>query len=94
MRNPHPPVRFLAATLLVAASGALFAQAPWPNGPITVIVPFAAGGTGDVLGRLIASKLSEGLGQPVVVEFKPGAGTTLGTDFVALIALPLAVEPS
>jgi tripartite-type tricarboxylate transporter receptor subunit TctC len=55
----------------------------YPGKPLRLIVPFAAGGTGDVLGRLIASKLSEGLGQAVVVEFKPGAGTTLGTDFVA-----------
>ena len=55
----------------------------YPVKPVHLIVPFAAGGTGDVLGRLLASKMSEGLGQPVVVEFKPGAGTTLGTDFVA-----------
>ena len=58
----------------------------YPSKPLHLIVPFAAGGTGDVLGRLLASKMSEGLGQPVVVEFKPGAGTTLGTDFVAKAA--------
>lgn len=66
----------------IAAADHALAQA-YPNKPLHLIVPFAAGGTGDVLGRLLASKMSEGLGQPVVVEFKPGAGTTLGTDFVA-----------
>ncbi len=55
----------------------------YPTKPLRLIVPFAAGGTGDVLGRLLAAKLSDGLGQPVVVDFKPGAGTTLGTDYVA-----------
>ena len=55
----------------------------YPNKPLRLIVPFAAGGTGDVLGRLLAAKLSDGLGQAVVVDFKPGAGTTLGTDYVA-----------
>jgi tripartite-type tricarboxylate transporter receptor subunit TctC len=64
------------------AAGTAMAQG-YPNKPLHLIVPFAAGGTGDVLGRLLASKMSESLGQPVVVEFKPGAGTTLGTDFVA-----------
>ena len=66
----------------LAVAGNALAQA-YPSKPVRMIVPFAAGGTGDVLGRLLASKMSEGLGQPVVVEFKPGAGTTLGTDFVA-----------
>jgi tripartite-type tricarboxylate transporter receptor subunit TctC len=70
-----------ALASLGAAPGAL-AQG-YPGKPLCMIVPFAAGGTGDVLGRLLASKMSEGLGQPVVVDFKPGAGTTLGTDFVA-----------
>jgi tripartite-type tricarboxylate transporter receptor subunit TctC len=64
------------------AAGTAMAQG-YPNKPLHLIVPFAAGGTGDVLGRLLASKMSESLGQPVVVEFKPGAGTTLATDFVA-----------
>lgn len=71
----------IAFTSLGLAANAL-AQG-YPNKPVRLIVPFAAGGTGDVLGRLLAAKMSESLGQQVVVEFKPGAGTTLATDFVA-----------
>jgi tripartite-type tricarboxylate transporter receptor subunit TctC len=79
---------FLRLVMLSLAFGGAVAATSasaqgYPNKPLRLIVPFAAGGTGDVLGRLLASKMSEGLGQPVVVEFKPGAGTTLGTDFVA-----------
>jgi tripartite-type tricarboxylate transporter receptor subunit TctC len=56
---------------------------PWPSRPITLIVPFPAGGTTDVLARSLADKLSPALGQTVIVESKPGAGATLGADFVA-----------
>jgi tripartite-type tricarboxylate transporter receptor subunit TctC len=68
----------LAATM---ASGAAMAQA-WPSKPISLIVPFPAGGTTDVLARALAEKLQQSLGQPVIVESKPGAGATLGADFV------------
>ncbi len=69
----------LAATL---AAGTAFAQA-WPGKAITLIVPFPAGGTTDVLARALAEKLTLSLGQPVIVESKPGAGATLGADLVA-----------
>jgi tripartite-type tricarboxylate transporter receptor subunit TctC len=69
----------MAATL---ASGSAMAQA-WPAKPITLIVPFPAGGTTDVLARALAEKLQQSLGQPVIVESKPGAGATLGADYVA-----------
>jgi tripartite-type tricarboxylate transporter receptor subunit TctC len=68
----------VAATM---ASGAAMAQA-WPSKPISLIVPFPAGGTTDVLARALAEKLQQSLGQPVIVESKPGAGATLGADFV------------
>ena len=68
----------LAAAMTV--SGAM-AQA-WPNRPITLIVPFPAGGTTDVLARALGERLQQSLGQPVVIESKPGAGATIGADFV------------
>lgn len=76
--------RHLIQALAVAAtmaSGAAMAQA-WPNKPISLIVPFPAGGTTDVLARALAEKLQQSLGQPVIVESKPGAGATLGADYV------------
>ncbi|MEF7617612.1 tripartite tricarboxylate transporter substrate binding protein [Aquincola sp. MAHUQ-54] len=69
----------LAAAL---ASGGAMAQA-WPSKPISLIVPFPAGGTTDVLARALADKLTQSLGQTVIVESKPGAGATLGADYVA-----------
>jgi tripartite-type tricarboxylate transporter receptor subunit TctC len=78
------PRRRLQAVALAAAmaAGSALAQA-WPNKPITLVVPFPAGGTTDVLARALADKLQQSLGQPVIVESKPGAGATLGADYVA-----------
>jgi tripartite-type tricarboxylate transporter receptor subunit TctC len=78
-------VRALALGCLPAlalASGSATAQA-WPSRPITLVVPFPAGGTTDVLARALAEKLTLSLGQTVIVESKPGAGATLGADHVA-----------
>lgn len=74
----------LLALLAAAAmsSGSVMAQA-WPARPISLIVPFPAGGTTDVLARAVGQELSKSLGQPVLVESKPGAGATVGADFVA-----------
>jgi len=72
-----------AVALAVAlASGSAMAQI-WPSKPISLIVPFPAGGTTDVLARALADKLTQSLGQTVIVESKPGAGATLGADYVA-----------
>jgi tripartite-type tricarboxylate transporter receptor subunit TctC len=59
------------------------AQAFYPEKPITLIVPFAPGGANDILGRIIGQSLSIELKQSVIVENKPGAGTTIGAEFVA-----------
>lgn len=67
-----------------AATSAL-AQA-YPNKPIKLIVPFAPGGFTDVVARILGQKLSVSLGQPFVIENKAGAGSTIGTDFVAKAA--------
>jgi tripartite-type tricarboxylate transporter receptor subunit TctC len=73
-----------ALTLLVAAllPGAAFAQA-FPSKPVRLVVPFPPGGATDILARLLGQKLQEIWGQTVVIEYKPGGGTVVGTDFVA-----------
>jgi len=76
----------LAVSLLTTALlpfGAAHAAAPYPNHPVTIIVPFGAGGSADVYTRQLAQKLQEKLGQTFIVEDKPGAGAIIGTDFVA-----------
>ena len=72
--------RALLGTMLAAPA---LAQPAWPNRPIRFISPFAPGGPQEVPARLIAEHLSQRLGQPVVIESKPGAGSAVGTQFVA-----------
>lgn len=82
--TPSTRRRFLKAIAVITsmAGTCVFAQA-WPNKPISLVVPFPPGGTTDVLARAIGQQLSTSLGQPVIVESKPGAGATIGADFVA-----------
>ena len=75
----------LAAALCAAALPAA-AQSNWPTRPIRIIVPYGPGSSPDVLVRLFSDKLGKSLGQPVVVENKPGAGGNTGTDYVAKAA--------
>lgn len=72
-----------AALALGAAAFAAHAQAPWPTRPVRLVVPYAAGGSSDVVGRLLAARLQSQLGQPFVVDNRAGAGSQLGTEAVA-----------
>ena len=85
MTTLTPRRRALAAALglLAAASAPAWAQAPWPARPIVFVVPQNPGGANDVIARAVAQGLENSLGQPVVVENRPGAGGNLGTSQVA-----------
>jgi tripartite-type tricarboxylate transporter receptor subunit TctC len=72
----------LAVALLLVHASTVMAQG-YPNRPISFVIPFPPGGGSDVLGRLLAQRLSDRLGQPVLVENRPGASATIGTARVA-----------
>jgi len=75
----------LAFAAILAALGTATAQ-EWPSRPLTMVVPFAAGGTGDVYGRILAARLAELLGHPVILENVAGAGGMVGASRVAKAA--------
>jgi tripartite-type tricarboxylate transporter receptor subunit TctC len=74
-------VRVVAAAVLASAASIAFAQA-FPSRPITIVIPFPPGGISDNSTRLISQKAAEGLGQPIVIENRPGAGGQIGADMV------------
>jgi tripartite-type tricarboxylate transporter receptor subunit TctC len=94
----------LTAFALAALSTAAYAQAPYPSKSIRMVVPFAPGGPVDTLARAMQPKLAEALGQPIVIENRAGAGSTIGTDVVAksppdgytllLTSSSIAINPS
>lgn len=88
----HPGYTYFISrlTLLIVAALALLVTAPaaaqYPQRPVTIVVPFPAGGATDLIARLLANELQGKLGQPFVVESRPGAGTTLAATAVARAA--------
>jgi len=92
------------AASLIAAAGAQAQIANYPSRPVRLVVPFAAGGTNDIIGRLIAEKYSERLGQPFVADNRGGANTVVGSEIVAraspdghtllITSASIAVNPS
>src|SRR5689334_14289893 len=86
MMKPRYSKRFLLATALaLLAPWAAHAQG-YPSKPVQLVIPFPPGGATDIAGRLVAKKLAERLGQPVVIDNRPGAGTVVGAAFVAKAA--------
>ena len=91
MRNVYLPGRRTALTLVTAAVASLLplaahAQTAWPNKPIRVIVPFAAGSTTDIIARAIADKMGASLGQTLIIDNRGGASGTIGQMAVATAA--------
>jgi tripartite-type tricarboxylate transporter receptor subunit TctC len=76
-------MRSLLAALAILAAIPLAQAQSWPTKPVKIIVPFPAGGPTDVLTRVLGDKLAQALGQPVVIENKPGAGGSIGADLAA-----------
>ena len=79
----HRRTALLALCACALAAGTASAQQAWPSKPIHFVVPFSAGGANDLMGRAAADGASKVLGQPIIVDNKPGAGAVLGTDVVA-----------
>ena len=73
----------LALGALLALASSVLAAEPYPDHPVTLIVPYAAGGSSDVLARLLNGPLSKSLGQPIVIDNRAGAGSRIGTEFAA-----------
>jgi tripartite-type tricarboxylate transporter receptor subunit TctC len=73
----------VAAASLAAVSGIARAQSAYPAKPLKLVVPFAAGGTTSILARLLADRMAQNMGQPFVVDNRPGAGGNVGMDLVA-----------
>ena len=77
--------RHLLGSIALAGVTAAWSQG-FPNKPVKIIVPAPPGGTADIFARALAQRMQTAMGQPFVVEYKPGAATNIGSDFVAKAA--------
>jgi len=75
-------IRALAALVLLSFGVSAWSQS-YPSRPVKIVVPYGVGGPADIYARFIAARMQDSLGQPVVVEDRPGAGSIVGTDYVA-----------
>jgi tripartite-type tricarboxylate transporter receptor subunit TctC len=97
-------LRLATVVTLLASISAAYAQTAYPSRPVRLVVPFAAGGTNDILGRIVAEKFSEKLKQPFVADNRGGANTVVGSEIVAratpdghtllIVSASIAVNPS
>ena len=97
------PARLALVALLALAVPAASAET-YPDRPITMVVPYAAGGSSDILARLLGERLAKGLGQPIVIDDRAGAGSRIGSELVAhaapdgytllLADMPLTILPA
>jgi len=81
--NRRITVVAVAVVTMALFTGAAFAEGPWPSRPVRIVVPFAAGGTTDILARALAPELSKAFGQSFIVDNRAGAGGNIGADIVA-----------
>ena len=86
MKHNHFKLRLPVAAFLAVACSTPFAAGVYPSKPIRIIVPFTPGGSNDLVGRVLSQKFHETWGQPVIIDNRPGAGSTIGIDLVVRAA--------